>query len=52
MADIRETCNHVAAATFRVETAVGTGLTNPSYTSSANEWLPCRNDIEPQKLKT
>ena len=46
-----ETCNHVAAAMFRVEAVVRTGLTNPSCTSSANEWLPCRKDIEPTKIK-
>ena len=46
-----ETCNHVAAAMFRVEAAVRTGLTDPSRTSSANEWLPCRKDIEPTKIK-
>ena len=45
-----ETCNHVAAAMFPVEAAVGTGLINPSCSSSANEWLPCR--MNPQKLKT
>ena len=44
-------CNHVAASEYRVEAAVRTGLTNPSYTSSANEWLPCRKDIEPTKVK-
>ena len=36
---------------FRVEAAVSTGLTNPSCTSSANEWLPCRKDIEPTKIE-
>ena len=46
-----ETCNHVAAAMFRVEAAVRTGLTNPSCTSSPNQWLPCRKDIEPTKIK-
>ena len=51
MAGIGETCNHVAAAVFRAEAAVRTGLTNPSCKSSANEWLPCRRDIEPTKIK-
>ena len=46
-----ETCNHVAAAMFRVEAVVRTGLTNPSCTSSANEWLPYRKDIELTKTK-
>ena len=36
---------------FRVEAAVHTGLTNLSCTISANEWLPCRQDIEPTKIK-
>ena len=36
---------------FRVEAAVRTGLTNPSCTSSANERLPCRKDIQPTKIK-
>ena len=51
MAGIGETCNHVAAAVFRVEAAIGTGLTNPSCKSSANEWLQCRKDIELTKIK-
>ena len=44
-----ETCNHVAFAMFVVGAAVRTDLTNPSCTSSANEWLPCRKDTEPNK---
>ena len=36
---------------FRVEAAVCISLTNPSCTSSANEWLPCRKDIETTKIK-
>ena len=51
VAGMGETCNHVAAAMFRVEAAVRTGLTNLSCTISANEWLPCRKDIEPTKIK-
>ena len=34
-----------------MEAAVPTGLTNPSCSSSANELLPCRKDIEPTKIK-
>ena len=34
-----------------MEAAVRTGLTNPSCTSSANERLPCRKDIQPTKIK-
>ena len=51
MAGMGETCNHVAAAMLRLEIAVSTGLTNLSCTSSANEWLPFRKDIEPTKIK-
>ena len=40
MAGMSETCNHVAAAMFRIEAAVRTGLTNPACTSTENQWLP------------
>ena len=43
--------NHVAAAMFRIEAAVRLGLTNPACTSTANQWLPNRKDVEPKKLK-
>ena len=51
MTDMGETCSYVAAAIFGVKAAVCIGLTNPSCTSSAIEWLPCRKDIEPTKIK-
>lgn len=51
MAGMGQTCNHVAAAMYRVEAAVRNGLTNPSCTSSVNEWLPCRKDVAPCKIK-
>ena len=51
MVGMGETCNHVDAKMFRVEAAVRTGLTKQSCTSSANEWLSCRKDIEPTKTK-
>ena len=51
MAGMGETCNHVAAATDRVEAAVRIGLTNPACASNANEWLPSRKIIEPKKMK-
>ena len=51
MEGMGEMRNHVAAVIFRLEAAVRTGLTNPSCTKSANEWLPCREDIEPTKIK-
>ena len=46
MAGMGEMCDHVAVATFRVKAVVRTGLTNPSWTSSVNEWLQCRKDQE------
>ena len=46
-----ETCSHVVAAMYRVESAVGIGLTNPTYTSNANEWLPDRKTNELKKIK-
>ena len=51
MTGMRETCNHVPAAMFQVDAAVGTGLINPSCTSSVNEQLSCRKDIEPTNIK-
>ena len=51
MAGMGETRNRVAAAIFLVEAAVRTGLRNPSCINSANEWQPCRKDIEPTKIK-
>ena len=51
MAVIEETCNHVAAAMYRVEAAVQIGLANPACTSSANEWLPNRKTNESKKIK-
>ena len=40
MNGMSQTCNHVAAAMFRVESAVRNGLTNPACTSKPNQWLP------------
>ena len=37
MAGLGETCNHVAASMYRIETAVRIGLTDPPSTSNANE---------------
>ena len=50
-AGIGETRNHIAAAMFRVEAAVPSGLSSTSCTSSSNEWLPCKKDIKPKKIK-
>ena len=47
----KRTCNHVVVAMYRVEAAVGIGLTIPACTSNANEWLPNRKTIEPRKIK-
>ena len=51
MAGMGQSCNHVAAAMFRVEAAVRNGLTNPSCTSSSNKSLPCKKEVEPSKVK-
>ena len=51
MAGMSQSWNYVAAALFRVEAAVRNGLTNPSCASSSNEWLPCRKEVEPSKIK-
>ena len=51
MAGTDQSCDHVAAAVFRVEAAVKNGLTNPSRTSSSNEWLPYRKKVGPSKIK-
>ena len=51
MAGMGQTCNHVAAGLFRIEAMVRLGLTNPSCTSKPNEWLPCRKEVTPMKVK-
>ena len=51
MAGMSETCNHVAAAMFRIEAAVRNGFTNPACTSSANKWLPSHQEVAPVKVK-
>ena len=33
------------------EAAVRTGLTNPACTSTENQWLPCRQEVAPVKIK-
>ena len=50
MAVMDHSCSHVAAAMYRNE-AVRNGLTNPSCTSTANEWLPNHKDVQPMKVK-
>ena len=51
MAGLSQTCNHVAAALFRIEAAVRMGLTNPSCTSTSCGWLPNNKVVEPVKIK-
>ena len=51
MAGMSQTCNHVAAALFRVESACRMGLNNPSCTSTACQWLPNNKVVEPVKIK-
>ena len=51
MAGMKSTCNHVAAALFRIEAAMRYGLSNPSSTSLPNEWLPNRSEVQPSKAK-
>ena len=51
MAGISQTCNHVAAAMFRIEAAARNGLTNPSCTSLPSEWLPNRKEVSWKKVK-
>ena len=52
MAGSSETCNHVAAAMFRVEAVVRNGLTNPACTcNSANQCLPTHQNVAPVKVK-
>lgn len=45
------TCNHIAAAFFRVEVAMRLGLINPACTEKICEWLPNRKTINPVKIK-
>ena len=51
MAGMAQTCNHVAAALFRLEASCRLGLTNPSCTSKACEWLPSNRKVAPMKIK-
>ena len=36
---------------YRIEAAVTNGLTNLSCTSTANQWLPNQEDVQPMKVK-
>ena len=50
MAGMGSSCNHVAAALFRMETALRLGLSNPACTTKPNVWLPNRKDVAPCKI--
>lgn len=43
-------CNHVAAALFRLEAAFHSGLCNPACTTKPCEWLPSRSKVDPCKV--
>ena len=49
MAGMNWTCNHVAAALFRLETAKRLGLTNAACTVKPCVWLSIRNEVKPKK---
>ena len=51
MSGMGQSCNHVAAAIYRIEAAVRNGLNNPSCTSIVNQWLPNYKDTQPTKMK-
>ena len=51
MAGMGATCNHVAAALFRLEAAMRLGLSNTSCTAKPCEWLPNRKEVMPCKVK-
>lgn len=51
MAGMGSTCNHVAAALFRVEAAMRLGLSNPACTTKPCQWLPNRTSVDPCKAK-
>lgn len=51
MAGFSQTCNHIAAALFRIEADVRMGLSNPSCRTTACEWLPKNKLVKQVKLK-
>ena len=50
MASMGHSCNDVAAGMYGIEAAVRNGLTNPSCTSIANQWLPNHKYVQPMKV--
>ena len=51
MAGMSQTCNHVAALLFRVETAVKVGFKSPSCTANSHKRLPSRKKELRMKVK-
>ena len=51
MAGTSSTCNHIAAALFRVKAAMRLGLINPVCTEKTCEWLPNKKNVNPVKIK-
>ena len=45
MVGMDSTCNHIAAALFRVEAAMRLGLINPVCTKKTCEWLLNRKNV-------
>ena len=45
-AGMGQSCNHIVAAMYRIEAAVRNGLTNPSCSSTANQWLPNHEEVQ------
>ena len=50
MAGMSQTCNHVAAALFRIQSACRMGLNNPSCTAKVCAWLPNNESVKPVKV--
>ena len=47
---VNSSCNHIAAALFRLEAAFHFGLCNPACTTKPCEWLPNRREVQPCKV--
>ena len=51
MTGMGSTCNHIAAALFRVEAAMRLGLINLAFTEKTCEWLPNRKNVNPVQIE-
>ena len=51
MTGMGSTCNHIAAALFRVEAAMRLGLINLACTEKTCEWLPNRKNVNPVQIE-